>query len=194
MPRGRLFVVAGPSGAGKGTLIEELLRRYTTAWLSVSATTRKPRPGESHGVQYFFLDEATFRAKADRGDFLEWAEVHGNLYGTPKESVLESLEAGRDVILEIDVQGARQVREKMPDAVGIFVMPPSLEELERRLRGRGTESDNDIERRLRNAREESRAAEEYGYVVVNDDLRRAREEFCAIYEKESPLVRADKNL
>ncbi len=194
MSRGRLFVVAGPSGAGKGTLIEELLRRHPTAWLSISATTRKPRPGESHGVQYFFLDEKTFRERAGRGEFLEWAEVHGNLYGTPRDEVMERLEGGRDVILEIDVQGARQVREKVPDAVGIFVMPPSLEELERRLRGRGTESDRELERRLRNAREESRAAEEYRYVVVNDDLHRAREELCAIYEDESPLVKADKNL
>ncbi|NPV59577.1 MAG: guanylate kinase [Actinobacteria bacterium] len=192
MPRGRLFVVAGPSGAGKGTLIEELLRRHPTAWLSVSATTRAPRSGETHGVQYYFLDRATFRDKVRNGDFLEWAEVHGNLYGTPRQSVVEHLEGGRDVILEIDVQGARQVREKMPDSVGIFVMPPSLEELERRLRGRGTESDSEIARRLRNAREESKAAEEYRYVVVNDDLRRAREELCAIYVNESPLVKADR--
>jgi len=192
MPRGRLFVVAGPSGAGKGTLIEELLRRYPTAWLSVSATTRRPRRGESDGVQYFFLDEETFRARARAGEFLEWAEVHGSLYGTPRDAVMEHLEKGEDVILEIDVQGARQVREKVPDAVGIFVMPPSIEELERRLRGRGTESDGEIARRLRNAREESKASGEYRYVVVNDDLRRARREICAIYEDESPLVKADK--
>ena len=192
MPRGRLFVVAGPSGAGKGTLIEELLRRHPTAWLSVSATTRAPRSGETHGVQYYFMDRATFRDKVRNGDFLEWAEVHGNLYGTPRNSVIEHLEAGLDVILEIDVQGARQVREKIPDAVGIFVMPPSLEELERRLRWRGTESDSEIARRLRNAKEESKAAEEYRYVVVNDDLRRAREELCAIYVNESPLVKADR--
>lgn len=192
MPRGRLFVVAGPSGAGKGTLIEELLRRHPTAWLSVSATTRAPRSGETHGVQYYFLDRAAFRDKVRNGDFLEWAEVHGNFYGTPRQSVIERLEGGRDVILEIDVQGARQVREKMPDAVGIFVMPPSLEELQRRLRGRGTESDSEIARRLRNAREENEAAKEYRYVVVNDDLRRAREELCAIYVNESPLVKADR--
>ncbi len=192
MAEGRLFVVAGPSGAGKGSLIEELLRRYPTAWLSVSATTRRPRPGESHGAQYYFLHEDDFRSMASRGEFLEWAEVHGNLYGTPRQSVLERLQKGCDVILEIDVQGARQVKEKVPDAVGIFVMPPSLGELERRLRGRGTESEAEIEQRLSNAREESKAAREYKYVVVNDDLRRAREEFCAIYENESPLLRADK--
>jgi guanylate kinase len=192
MRKGRLFVVAGPSGAGKGTLIEELIRRYPTAWLSISATTRKPRRGERHGEQYFFLDEGTFRDRALRGEFLEWAEVHGNLYGTPRDAVSEHLESGRDVILEIDVQGARQVREKMPDAVGIFVMPPSLGELERRLRARGTESDGEIERRMRNAEEEGKAREEYRYVVVNDDLRRARAELCAIYEDESPLVKADK--
>jgi len=139
MPQGRLFVVAGPSGAGKGTLIEELLKRYPTAWLSVSATTRKPRPDEVEGVQYNFLDSDEFRELVEKGEFLEWAEVHGNLYGTPRARVERELARGLDVILEIDVQGARQVREKIPDAVAVFVLPPSLEVLEERLRNRGTE-------------------------------------------------------
>jgi guanylate kinase len=189
MPRGRLFVVAGPSGAGKGTLVEELLRRYPTAWLSVSATTRKPRPGEAEGVQYHFLEEERFRELVDQDEFLEWAEVHGNLYGTPGTMVARQLASGHDVILEIDVQGARQVKEKMPDAVSVFVTPPSLEVLEERLRGRGTEDDNEIERRMRNAREESLEKNDYSYVVLNDRLHRAVEELCAIYEEESLLIK-----
>ncbi|MEW6553143.1 MAG: guanylate kinase [Actinomycetota bacterium] len=191
MPQGRLFVVAGPSGAGKGTLIAALLQRYPTAWLSVSATTRKPREGEVDGVQYFFLTEDAFREMAAAGDFLEWAEVHGKLYGTPRSGVLDMLDAGRDVVLEIDVQGARQVREKVPDAVAIFVAPPSAQVLEERLRKRGTEDEAELRRRLRNASMESREKGDYRYVVVNDQLYRAVEDFCAIYEKESPLQRKD---
>jgi guanylate kinase len=189
MSQGRLFVVAGPSGAGKGTLIAELLSRYNTAWLSISSTTRKPRPGEVEGTQYYFLDEDDFTTAARNGEFLEWAEVHGNLYGTPRAKVEEKLAQGKDVILEIDVQGARQVREKMPHAVSIFVLPPSSQVLEERLRERGTEEEAELKRRLENARVESRHKEDYEYVVVNDQLHRAAEEFCGIYERESPLIR-----
>ncbi len=188
MSQGRLFVVAGPSGAGKGTLIEELLRRYHTASLSISATTRKPRQGETDGVQYYFLDEQEFRDAARKGMFLEWAEVHGNLYGTPRAKVERELARGRDVILEIDVQGARQVREKAKGAVSIFVQTPSIRVLEERLRKRGTEGERELQKRLRNAREESREKDDYDYVVLNDELHRAAEEFCAIYENESPLL------
>jgi guanylate kinase len=191
MPQGRLFVVAGPSGAGKGTLIAELLHRYTTAWLSVSATTRKPREGEVDGLQYFFLAENAFRNMVAAGDFLEWAKVHGKLYGTPRSGVMDMLAGGKDVILEIDVQGARQVREKVPEAVSIFVAPPSAEVLEERLRKRGTEDEAELRKRLRNAEVESREKAGYRYVVVNDQLYRAVEELCAIYEKESPLQRAE---
>ncbi len=191
MPQGRLFVVAGPSGAGKGTLIAELLRRYTTAWLSVSATTRKPREGEVDGIQYSFLTEDAFRKMAADGDFLEWAEVHGKLYGTPMNRVTDMLASGKDVILEIDVQGARQVREKMPEAITIFVVPPSTEVLEERLRNRGTEDEVELRRRLRNASMENREKAAYQYVVVNDQLYRAVEEICTIYEKESPLQQAE---
>jgi guanylate kinase len=187
MPQGRLFVVAGPSGAGKGTLIAELLRGYSAAWLSISATTRKPRQGEVGGAQYHFLAEDEFRDKVAKGDFLEWAEVHGNLYGTPKKDVVDRLTGGYDVILEIDVQGARQVREKMPDAVSVFVLPPSVEVLEARLRSRATEDEGELQKRLRNALDESRERDDYQYVLINDLLYRAVEEFCAIYEKESPL-------
>lgn len=185
MRRGRLFVVAGPSGAGKGTLIAELLKRYPRARLSVSATTREPRPGEREGVEYHFLDRKEFERRAQAGEFLEWAEVHGNLYGTPRRAVEEWLEGGHDVILEIDVQGAWQVRERMPEAVTVFVAPPSLEALEERLRRRGTESEEEIRRRLRNAVRENEERTGFRHVVVNDDLRRAVDELCAIYEKES---------
>ncbi len=189
MPQGRLFVVAGPSGAGKGTLIAELLRRYPTAWLSVSATTRKPRQGEADGEQYHFLTEEEFRRMAERGDFLEWAEVHGKLYGTPRDEVTKRLAGGSDAILEIDVQGARQVREKMPEAVSVFILPPSPEVLEERLRRRGTEGEEELRQRLRKALEESSEKDDYQYVVVNDQLHRAVEDICAIYEKESPLLK-----
>lgn len=188
MPLGRLFVVAGPSGAGKGTLIEELLKRYHTASLSVSATTRSPRQGEKDGEQYYFLAEEEFRDAVAKGKFLECAEVHGNLYGTPRERVEQELAGGRDVILEIDVQGARQVREKVAGAVTIFVQTPSMKVLEERLRKRGTEEENEIETRIRNALEESREKDDYDYVVLNDELNRAVDDFCAIYEKESPLA------
>jgi len=168
-------------------LIAELLRRYPRTWLSVSATTRRPRPGEREGVEYFFMDEEEFARKADAGGFLEWAEVHGRRYGTPRHRVMEKMDEGCDVILEIDVQGAEQVRERMPDAVTVFVEPPSLEELERRLRERGTESEEELRERLANARLESREAAKFDYVVVNDELPRAVDELCAIYERESPL-------
>jgi guanylate kinase len=150
-----------------------------------------PREGESDGVQYFFVTEEAFRAMIAAGDFLEWAEVHGKLYGTPRSGVSDMLAAGKDVILEIDVQGARQVREKVPGAVAIFVAPPSAEVLEERLRKRGTEDEAELRRRLRNADAESREKVDYGYVIVNDQLYRAVEEFCAIYEKESPLQRKE---
>jgi guanylate kinase len=188
MPQGRLFVVAGPSGAGKGTLIAALLDRYDTAWLSISSTTRKPRPDEVEGVQYYFLEEDDFTTSARKGEFLEWAEVHGRLYGTPRAKVEEKLAQGYDVILEIDVQGAKQVREKMPHALSVFVLPPSSQVLEERLRKRGTEEEAELQQRLENAMEESRQKDDYDYVVVNDQLHRAVEEFCGIYEKESPLL------
>ncbi len=192
MPKGRLFVVAGPSGAGKGTLIAELRRRHPGIWLSVSATTRKPRAGEKDGEQYYFLSEEDFREKASRGEFLEWAEVHGNLYGTPRARVEEELERGRDVVLEIDVQGARQVRSRQPQAVSIFILPPSMQVLEERLRLRGTEEEDELRRRLRKAEEECGEGREYSYVVVNDELDRAARELCAIYVKESLLEKADR--
>lgn len=179
--------MAGPSGAGKGTLIAELEERYPQVWISISATTRKPRSDEKEGMQYYFLEREDFERRAGRGEFLEWAEVHGNLYGTPLSSVKEKRSRGRDVILEIDVEGAEQVRAREPDAVNVFVMPPSMKVLERRLRKRGTEGEEELKRRMRNAREESKAKDDFDYIIINDDLDRAAGELCAIYVRESPF-------
>ncbi|TGY73553.1 guanylate kinase [Enterorhabdus sp. NM05_H27] len=170
MRTGNLFVVSGPSGAGKGTLVARLLEEVPDTWVSVSATTRRPRPGEEEGVSYYFLDREDFLALADEGGFLEWAEYAGNCYGTPLASVQREMAAGRQVILEIEVQGALQVREKMPEAHLVFIEPPSLEELERRLRGRGTEADDVVRKRMETALVELSHKMEYDIRLVNDDL------------------------
>ena len=169
MRHGNLFVVSGPSGTGKGTLIARLLEEVPDAWLSVSATTRRPRPGEEEG----------FLSLAEEGGFLEWAEYSGNCYGTPRVSVEREMAAGRQVILEIEVQGALQVREKMPEAHLVFIEPPSLEELERRLRGRGTETDDVVDMRMRTALVELSQKMEYDYRLVNDDLDEATRQLVA---------------
>ena len=165
---GTLFVVAAPSGAGKSTLVHALLERESAISLSVSHTTRPPRPGEQSGRQYYFVDHAEFERKIAEGIFLEHAEVHGNLYGTSRTRVTALLEQGRDVLLEIDWQGAEQIRRSQPDCVSVFILPPSRAELERRLRGRGSDSDEVIERRLRNSRGEIAHAHEFDYILVND--------------------------
>ena len=170
MRTGNLFVISGPSGAGKGTLVTRLLEEVPDTWVSVSATTRRPRPGEEEGVSYYFLDREDFLALADEGGFLEWAEYAGNCYGTPLASVQREMAAGRQVILEIEVQGALQVREKMPEAHLVFIEPPSLEELERRLRGRGTEADDVVRKRMETALVELSHKMEYDIRLVNDDL------------------------
>ena len=167
MRHGNLFVVSGPSGTGKGTLIARLLEEVPDAWLSVSATTRRPRPGEEEGVSYYFLTKEEFLSLAEEGGFLEWAEYSGNCYGTPRASVEREMAAGRQVILEIEVQGALQVREKMPEAHLVFIEPPSLEELERRLRGRGTETEEKVRERLETAKRELPYAPQYDYQIVN---------------------------
>lgn len=171
--KGALFVFSGPSGAGKGTIVSRLLERVPGMAYSVSCTTRRPRGGERDGVEYRFIDEETFAKHAAAGDFLECADVHGHRYGTLKADVLAALESGRDVVLEIDVQGAARVKELMPEAVTVFVAPPSLGELERRLRSRGTEDENEVRLRLANAERELREAPNYDLTVVNDDLPRA---------------------
>lgn len=184
-----MFVVCGPSGAGKSTLLEALLEREPNLRFSVSMTTRPPRAGETDGQDYFFVDPARFRAARDAGELLEWAEVHGQLYGTPRGPLETQREAGQDVVLDIDVQGAAQVREKLADAVFIFIRPPSLAALEARLRARGTESEEQIARRLQTAQEEFRHQHEFDYLVVNEDLPEALADLQAIVRAERCRVR-----
>ena len=170
---GRLTVITGPSGVGKGTLVALLRQRHPQIWLSVSATTRQPRAGEVDGEHYFFLERPAFERQVAEGGFLEWAEFAGHLYGTPRPPVEAQLAEGRPVLLEIELEGARQVRRSFPSAGQLFLAPPGFEELERRIRGRGTDSEEAIARRLERARVELAAAEEFDAVVVNSDLETA---------------------
>ena len=173
-------MISGPSGVGKGTVVRALLEAHPDLRFSVSHTTRAPRPGEVDGVHYRFVDEDTFDATLDAGGFLEWAEVFGHRSGTPAADVEEARSAGADVLLEVDIQGARSVREKASDAVLIFLTPPSDEELERRLRERGTEDASDLHRRLSEAKRELAAAPQFDHVIVNDQVDRAVQEVLAI--------------
>ena len=177
---GTLFIVTAPSGAGKTTLVSGLLERDPPVRLSVSYTTRAPRTGEVNGQHYHFIDVQGFRALRDKGEFLEWAEVHSNYYGTSKRWLEEQIRAGRDILLEIDWQGAQQVRKVFPKAVGVFILPPSVEELERRLRGRGTDSEDVIARRVLGARGEMRHVAEFDYVIINENLPAAIEDLVAV--------------
>lgn len=186
---GNLFVISGPSGAGKGTLVARLLHDVPDTWLSVSATTRAPREGEVDGVHYYFVSRERFEEMAQAGDLLEWAEYAGNCYGTPLSSVLEQMKAGKQVILEIDVQGGFQIREKMPEAHLVFIEPPSMEELEKRLRGRGTEDDETIARRLKAAELELSRKEEYDIRLVNDNLDEAARKLAAYVDEQAELAR-----
>jgi guanylate kinase len=181
---GKLFVITAPSGAGKTSLIEALMKADPSLQLSISYTTRKPRPGERDGVDYHFVDDATFVAMKGRGEFLEDAEVHGYRYGTSKKVITAALARGEDLILEIDWQGARQVRALYPDCVGIFILPPSIEELERRMRARGQDAEAVIRRRLDNARGEMDHAGEFNYAIINKDFDTARGELAGIIQKE----------
>ncbi len=184
MLKGRLFVISGPSAVGKGTIVDNIIKASDDVSLSVSATTRAPRDGETEGVSYFFMSEEEFKSKIDEGGFLEYANVHGNYYGTPKAPVEECLSAGRDVILEIDVQGAMQVMRSYGGAIGIFILPPSIEELRSRIENRGTESAEDIELRMSRALDEIGHIGSYDYFVVNDDLREAVDTVRAIMTSE----------
>ncbi len=172
-------MISGPSGAGKGTLVARLVSRINRLWISVSATTRRPREGEVEGVSYFFLTEEEFLRLVEQDGFLEWARYAENLYGTPRDAVMSHISEGQGVVLEIDYQGAVQVREKMPEACFIFIEPPSIAELERRLRERGTEDEHAIDQRLLAARMELSHKEEYDMLLVNDDLDQAASELEA---------------
>jgi len=178
--QGRIIVVSGPSGVGKGALVARLTSAMPDLHLSVSATTRPSRPGEAHGVHYHFVTPERFQELVDGDGFLEWADVFGRRYGTPRAEVEQALAAGRDVVLEVNIDGARQVRARAPDALLIFLKPPSLAELERRLRSRGTEPEDQIRRRLAAARAELAAEDEFDDSVVNDDLETAVKELGAV--------------
>ncbi|MBI4400332.1 MAG: guanylate kinase [Nitrospirae bacterium] len=178
--RGLLFVVSAPSGAGKTTLCKELVSVVPGLQQSISYTTRQPRPGEVHGREYFFVDEAVFQGMVQRNEFAEWAPVYGHFYGTPRSALTDMMEKGIDVLLEIDVQGAMQIKKKFADAIYIYILPPSIKALRARLLQRGSDSPEEVQRRLQKAREEVWSYREYYYIVRNEDMKQALKELEAI--------------
>ncbi len=180
MKLGQLIVITGPSGVGKGTIVRSLLAKYPEIYLSISATTRKPRPREIDGKSYYFLTKEDFKGMIAANELLEWAEYAGNYYGTPKQKVQQQLDLGQLVLLEIEVVGATLVQQIFPDAVRIFILPPSLEVLEKRLRGRGDEDESSINKRLARAKEEIAFSYDFEYQIVNDDLNKTLAEIEAI--------------
>ncbi len=185
MTKGRIIVISGPSGVGKGTILREVMRRDPTLRFSVSATTRQIRPGEAEGVNYYFVDRQRFERMIDDGELLEHAFYAGNYYGTPEKPVESALAQGINVVLEIDVQGALQVFKRRPDVISVFIAPPSLEELRRRLSGRGDTAPEVADLRLHIALQECALAEQYQYIIINDSIARAADELCAILTAEA---------
>ncbi len=193
MSRGLLIVVSAPSGCGKGTVLEKVKER-SPFWYSVSATTRQPREGEKDGVNYFFMTKEQFTELSDKGGFLESAEFVGNFYGTPRAAIEEKLKQGTDVVLEIEVQGAMQVRAKCPEAMLVFILPPSVGELERRLHKRATDGDDVIKKRVARAAEEIPFAMDYDHVIVNDELETAVDELVGLIRSEKDVRRRRREL
>ena len=194
MYKGKTFIISGPSGVGKSTVLKELFQDRDDLYFSVSATTRPPRPGEINGVHYHFTDVDEFRKMISEDAFLEYAEYVGNFYGTPKAPVEKWLEEGHDVVLEIEVQGGRQIKKVAPDCVSLFILPPSLKVLEKRLRGRGTETEEVIEKRLAAAADEIRCVKDYDYAVINDTVEQAVLDIEAILAAEKLRVSREKDI
>ncbi len=179
--RGILFIISAPSGTGKTTLCKQLSANISGLWHSVSYTTRTPRPGEEHGREYFYTDETTFQAMIERHEFVEWARVYGHLYGTPRQTLNEKIDQGIDVLLEIDVQGALQVKKRFDNAVSIFILPPSMAALRQRLQDRAADSTEEIQRRLQKVKDEVWSFREYAYIVRNDDLTQSLRDLESIF-------------
>lgn len=191
--KGLLLVVSGPSGAGKGTICKAFLEKNKNVKLSISATTRSPREGEVEGVNYFFVTKEEFKGMIDNGELLEHAQIYDNFYGTPKAAILENLEQGYDVLLEIEMQGARQIKEVYPEGVFIFILPPSLDELKSRIVGRGTETEEQINKRFGSAFEEICQIENYDYFIVNKDIDQSAKELSDMISAEKNKVHRYKN-
>ena len=179
--RGILFIISAPSGTGKTTLCKQLTSTVPGLWHSISYTTRKPRPGEEHGREYFFIGETEFQEMIDRNEFVEWARVYGNLYGTPRKTLADKIEQGIDVLLEIDVQGTIQVKKKFEDAVAIFILPPSMQVLRSRLQNRASDTPEEILRRLQKVKEEVWSYREYAYVIRNEDLSQSLRDLESVF-------------
>ena len=194
MSKGKLLVLSGPSGVGKGTVVAELQKIRDDVCFSVSATTRAPRPGEEDGVSYFFVTKETFEQMIEQNELLEYAKFVDNYYGTPRAYVEQKLEEGMNVVLDIEVQGARNITREYPDAVSVYMIPPTYQELERRLRGRGTENEKQIQGRLKTAIEEARTADFYRYIIVNNSLSEAVNELDAIITAEKSGYNERKNI
>ena len=194
MSKGKLLVLSGPSGVGKGTVVAELQKIRDDVCFSVSATTRAPRPGEEDGVSYFFVTKETFEQMIEQNELLEYAKFVDNYYGTPRAYVEQKLEEGMNVVLDIEVQGARNITREYPDAVSVYMIPPTYQELERRLRGRGTENEKQIQGRLKMAIQEAKAADFYRYIIVNNNLNEAVNELNAIITAEKSGYNDRKNI